>query len=183
MALPKLVALDLDGTVWYPDMYMLWGGGAPFKVQGDGTRCLKDRRGQNVDLMGIAGHIIYAVKHEKKWVENDTKLAWVSTCDEPRWADECLQKFKASPEGKAEPLVSLKQLADASHIYDAASKQYHFKQLQRDLGIPFEQMIFYDNQMNNIHAVSRLGVHCVYCPDGLTKHVWEDGLAEYAKKH
>lgn len=28
--LPKIVALDLDGTVWSPDMYMLWGGGAPF---------------------------------------------------------------------------------------------------------------------------------------------------------
>ena len=25
---PKLVAFDLDGTVWTPDMYMLWGGGA-----------------------------------------------------------------------------------------------------------------------------------------------------------
>lgn len=29
--LPKLVAFDLDGTIWTPDMYML-SGGAPFKI-------------------------------------------------------------------------------------------------------------------------------------------------------
>ena len=32
MSLPKLVAFDLDGTNWSPDMYMIWGGGAPFTV-------------------------------------------------------------------------------------------------------------------------------------------------------
>ena len=183
MALPKLVALDLDGTVWHPDMYMLWGGGAPFKVSGDGTRRLLDKSGQRVELLGIAGHIIYEVKHEPKWTANDTKLAWVSTCDEPRWADECLRKFKASPYGKQEPLIPLKQLADDEHIYDAGTKQVHFKRLHRDTGVPFDQMIFYDNQMNNISSVSRLGVHCVYCPDGLTEHIWIKGLEEYAKKH
>lgn len=29
--LPKLVAFDLDGTIWTPDMYML-DGGSPFTV-------------------------------------------------------------------------------------------------------------------------------------------------------
>ena len=28
--LPAAVVFDLDGCVWSPDMYMLWGGGAPF---------------------------------------------------------------------------------------------------------------------------------------------------------
>ena len=28
LKLPKLVAFDLDGTIWSPDMYELWGGGA-----------------------------------------------------------------------------------------------------------------------------------------------------------
>ena len=24
---PRLIAFDLDGTLWSPDMYMLWDGG------------------------------------------------------------------------------------------------------------------------------------------------------------
>ena len=31
-ALPKVVVFDLDGCVWDPEMYELWGGGAPFKA-------------------------------------------------------------------------------------------------------------------------------------------------------
>jgi magnesium-dependent phosphatase-1 len=47
---PKVVVFDLDGCVWYPEMYMLWGGGAPFKTQSNGD--LKDRAGQKCYLMG-----------------------------------------------------------------------------------------------------------------------------------
>ena len=25
-------AFDLDGTIWSPDMYELWGGGSPFSI-------------------------------------------------------------------------------------------------------------------------------------------------------
>ena len=32
-SLPKVVVFDLDGCVWDPEMYELWGsGGAPFKA-------------------------------------------------------------------------------------------------------------------------------------------------------
>ena len=31
-ALPKVIVFDLDGCVWDPEMYELWGGGAPFKA-------------------------------------------------------------------------------------------------------------------------------------------------------
>ena len=34
-SLPKAVVFDLDGCLWYPDMYMLWGGGAPFSIRND----------------------------------------------------------------------------------------------------------------------------------------------------
>lgn len=56
---PKVVVFDLDGCVWYPEMYMLWGGGAPFKAQSNGD--LKDTAGQKCYLMGalswmIGGH-------------------------------------------------------------------------------------------------------------------------------
>ena len=49
-ARPKVVVFDLDGCVWYPEMYMLWGGGAPFNTQPNGD--LKDRSGSKCYLMG-----------------------------------------------------------------------------------------------------------------------------------
>ena len=49
-ALPKAVVFDLDGCLWYPDMYMLWGGGAPFTEGGSGE--LTDRAGQRVQMLG-----------------------------------------------------------------------------------------------------------------------------------
>jgi hypothetical protein len=55
--LPGLIAFDLDGTVWSPDMYMLWGGGAPFARVGDGRAALRDRKGQRVSLLGISGEV------------------------------------------------------------------------------------------------------------------------------
>ena len=49
-AKPKVVVFDLDGCLWDPEMYELWGGGAPFSDNGDGT--LKDRSGVTVRLLG-----------------------------------------------------------------------------------------------------------------------------------
>eukprot|EP00971_Amphidinium_carterae_P076258 1506110-Amphidinium_carterae.1 len=46
---PGCIVFDLDGCLWYPDMYELWGGGAPFtEQQVDGT--LIDRSGRAVTL-------------------------------------------------------------------------------------------------------------------------------------
>jgi magnesium-dependent phosphatase 1 len=42
--LPRCLVFDLDGCVWDPEMYELWGGGgAPFKPNKDGT--LSDKAG------------------------------------------------------------------------------------------------------------------------------------------
>ena len=90
--LPKLIAFDLDGTIWSPDMYQLWGGGSPFTVFGDGTKKLLDRNGIPVKLLGISSQILQTLKTEEKW--KDTITAWVSCTDEPDWAAECMNLFK-----------------------------------------------------------------------------------------
>ncbi|GMH59216.1 hypothetical protein TrRE_jg5667, partial [Triparma retinervis] len=89
-SLPKVVAFDLDGTIWTPDMYQLWGGGAPFSVEG--PELLKDCTGQKVSLLGISGGILDELKTSEDW--GGVKVAWVSCTDEPSWADECMKKFK-----------------------------------------------------------------------------------------
>ena len=90
MTLPKLIVFDLDNCVWYPEMYQLWGGGAPFKVKEDGD--LSDRSGERVYLMGDVKNIMHELKTDDKYA--DCQIAIASCCDEPSWADECLRKFK-----------------------------------------------------------------------------------------
>lgn len=94
MLFPKLVAFDLDGTVWSPDMYELWGGGAPFQpVPGKaGVSTLIDKSGTKVRLLGDIANIL----HELKYDHPEVITTWVSCTDEPRWAQECLSKFTTS---------------------------------------------------------------------------------------
>lgn len=89
-SLPKVVVFDLDGCVWDPEMYELWGsGGAPFKLRKDGN--LSDRSGTVVRLLGDVKNIMTEFKTDSKW--SDSIIAVASSCDEPGWARECIQKF------------------------------------------------------------------------------------------
>ena len=185
-------------------MYQLWGGGSPFTVQGDGTKQLIDRAGTPVKLLGISSHILQTLKTEEKWKETIT--AWVSCTDEPDWAAECLKLFKVIAEEIApsnafansfdlvvemqsailiEIITSNAQTAegesignyiDSSQIYKS-NKQEHFKKLKSEYkSIEYSDMLFFDNEMGNIKSVSKLGVKCVYCPDGMTERIWDEGL-------
>ena len=62
-----------------------------------------------------------------------------------------------------------------------ANKRVHFEQLQRDTGISYKDMIFFDNESGNIDNVSKLGVTAVYAPKGMTQEVWELGLRQFSK--
>lgn len=168
--LPKLVAFDLDGTVWSPDMYMLWGGGSPFTVA-QNKRDLIDSKGNKVKLLGVIDRILHELRTEPTL--RPIKVAWVSCTDEPEWADECLRKFHTSG---GNPLFTC---ADSSQIFKA-NKQTHFKRLQAEYpSISFEDMLFFDNEYGNIQSVSRLGVKCVYCPEGMTQDIWDQGLSRF----
>jgi len=193
---PKLVAFDLDGTIWSPDMYMLWGGGSPFRFVHN--KELRDCRNSKVKLLGISGEILDTIassttatatatnnntnhnhkegssRNNNKWKE--TQVAWVSCTDEPEWADECMKKF-LTPMGV--PLVDRVQ---EQCIYKA-NKQTHFKDLQKRTNIAFEDMIFFDNERGNINSVSKLGVCSVYCPQGMTRKIWESGIASWKENN
>ena len=80
--IPKLFVWDLDGTLWSPEMYQLYGG-SPFSLHLSSLD-LKDRRGERVSLLGDAREIL------KEWKEK-AKFAVASSCDEPEWARECIE--------------------------------------------------------------------------------------------
>jgi magnesium-dependent phosphatase 1 len=157
-------------------MYILWGGGAPFSVADDSNSVLHDRNGARVELLGISAQVLHDLKHDPAW--SNTVIAIASTTDEPQWAKECLKKFHTQPSRK--PILTS---FDSIQIFHD-NKRTHFKNMQKEYPhIQYDEMIFFDNQMNNINDVSKLGVHCVYSPDGITSEIWEYGLQSYHDKH
>eukprot|EP00944_MAST-04C_sp_MAST-4C-sp1_P005800 g5800.t1 len=163
--LPKLVAFDLDGTLWNPEMYQLWGsGGSPFTVDNQGT--MRDCGGVQVSLIGETKQILRELQSEK-WKK--TKVAYVSCTDEPVWADELLRKFELGSS------MTLKSVCDFEEIYKA-NKQRHFISLKDRSGCEFSEMLFFDNERGNCTQVGTLGVKCVFCPDGLTAEAWREGM-------
>jgi magnesium-dependent phosphatase 1 len=176
---PKLIAFDLDGTVWSPDMYQLWGGGSPFTVV-DAQHELSDRVGNRVRLLGSIGHILHSLNFDDEW--KDTKIAWVSCTDEPEWANECLRKFMSnpSPTSACKTPTALSQLCHASEIYKS-NKQFHIRNLQVKFpDIALEDYLFFDNEKHNVEAVARLGVMSIHCPHGVDSHLWDSALDKFA---
>jgi len=170
--LPKAFVFDLDGCCWDPEMYELWGGGSPFKENKDGT--LSDKRGTKIHLLGDVRDILHELHTDPKWKESIVAIA--STCDEPKWARECLKKFPVAPGVTMEEVFQ----PDCCEIYKAYGKNEHINAIAKKSGIDIKDMIFFDNQTNNTSCVAGMkGPTVVYTPDGVTRALFEEGLSAF----
>lgn len=107
VAFPRVIVFDLDGTIWRPEMYEMWGGGgSPFKWCGEqgkpGSALGKDKT--EVYLLGESLSLLSRLffHPQANRVASDDGLdrfvvAAASTCDEPSWAQALLQQFELSP--------------------------------------------------------------------------------------
>lgn len=178
MSLPSVIVFDLDGTLWSPEMYELWGGGAPFTAV-DGGKHVTDRKGRKVRLLADSREVLENLLKTDAVMSGATTLGIASTCDEPSWARECLEKFcLRGADGKDVSMGSVFLWHEIFH----ANKQEHFRRIRKAAKADFADMMFFDNQNNNISAVKKLGVHCVYTPRGQTHQLTNDGFAEWRKQ-
>jgi magnesium-dependent phosphatase 1 len=139
---------------------------------------------------------------DKGW--GSTALAYVSRTEHGDWAEDALKTFTfplitseddlpTSPRarrkaerraarlggGSRSPIPHLHALASHHEIYPG-SKIAHFKRIRERTGIEYSEMLFFDNESWNVREVERLGVVCVYCPQGLTRAAWEEGVRKFA---
>ncbi|OWY98411.1 Magnesium-dependent phosphatase-1, partial [Phytophthora megakarya] len=77
--------------------------------------------------------------------------------------------------------VEMKTLGDIADFVTVfpGSKTTHFQQLKEQSGFEFEDMLFNDDDMENIHDVGALGVVCSQCPEGLTVESWLQGMEDF----
>lgn len=180
--LPRVIVFDLDGTLWDPEMYELYGG-APFKPHRTNPSIMVDCQGTEVHLIGESRTVLQTLSTDPKWA--NTYLAISSTCDVPQWAAELLRKFTfTSSDGKAVTMGSL--FGDRIEVYKANKAKQHQTILRKVQGVDpsvteFSQMLFFDNQTDNVHYVSQIGVPSCYCSRGMTPGTFERGLEMWRK--
>ena len=168
--LPSLIAFDLDDTIWSPEMWLC--SREPFSKDPT-TGVVRCSGGEKMKYLGDSKAVLNDIATNEVW--QNTRVVYVSRTNYPE---------------AAVPLLSLMDVNESHTMADVsvmewnqiypANKQTHFSKLLKLSGVPLRDMLFFDNQMDNIRSVSALGVTCVYTPEGLTHRHFLDGLARFA---
>uniref|UniRef100_A0A1D5RB17 Magnesium-dependent phosphatase 1 n=1 Tax=Macaca mulatta TaxID=9544 RepID=A0A1D5RB17_MACMU len=120
----------------------------------DGT--VRDRRGQDVRLYPEVPEVL------KRLQSLGVPGAAASRTSEIEGANQLLELF------------DLIRYFVHREIYPG-SKVTHFERLQQKTGIPFSQMIFFDDERRNIVDVSKLGVTCIHIQNGMNLQTLSQG--------
>ena len=91
-----------------------------------------------------------------------------SRTDEPDWARFCMDLLVV------EDGATLSSCFGNRVEISYGDKTQHFQRLHNKTGIPYKNMVFFDNEHTNIKQVSKLGVKTIYTPDGMMKEHWEE---------
>jgi len=168
--LPKLIAFDLDGTLWDPEMYELRGG-TPFRRHKSKPAVAVSSAGEEVHLMGPSEAILRELATAPDW--KGVQIAYVSRTEYPEYAFPCMQTITVAPG------LSMADVGHHAEIYPGR-KTTHFKAIAARSGIPFRDMLFFDNERRNCTECAPLGITCIYTPSGMTQEMWDKGLATFA---
>jgi magnesium-dependent phosphatase 1 len=175
---PKLLVFDLDGCVWWPELYMM--SGAPYKRDRSSHPCnAKDRAGEKIAPFAGARQIFEAIHAARTRGDSNSwsnvKVAVASRTHYARWAEQCL-KLMTLEDG-----TTLDEFFDGGEVYPG-DKKTHLSRLRKqfDISDPAD-IVFYDNERRNCISVAEIGIRTVYTPDGLTYKLFKRGLVKKSR--
>jgi|GEM_PF-309344 len=159
---PGLVVIDLDFTLW--DCGGTWVDCTtpPFDQGSDGV--VKDQTGAKMKLYDDIREILEFLQ------EKEVPLAIASRTHAPSDALRLLD------------LLGVDKCFQFLEIYPG-SKRSHFEHLRQDSGVPFGQMVFFDDEQRNIDEITALGVESVFVRSGLTWPVLRRTLQTFSSVH
>ncbi|PPQ84485.1 hypothetical protein CVT26_003517 [Gymnopilus dilepis] len=202
---PQLVAFDLDYTLWdlwidthvtgqakhplLPVLATLNRLLGPLKRNGKAINEVLDKYGERISFYNDVPEILHGLSSRSLPVEGEaggeTRRVTIAACSRthaPDLAKQCLRLLLVPPSADGlspEPKPAI-EFFDELEIYPG-SKIKHFKEIHKRTGIPFSQMLFFDDESRNAE-VERLGVTFVHVPRGLTSQVFEQGLKEWRRR-
>ncbi|EIW52525.1 magnesium-dependent phosphatase-1, partial [Trametes versicolor FP-101664 SS1] len=173
--LPKLIAFDLDYTLW--DLWIDTHVDPPLRRVGDAINEVRDRHEQRISFYRHVPEIFHRLR------EAGVLIAACSRTSAPDLARRALNLLLVPPPAGhkgASPTPAV-QFFDQMEIYPG-SKIKHFKQLHKKTGIPYSEMLFFDDEHRN-KEVESLGVTFCLVPSGVNDRAFESGLTEWRKRH
>ena len=134
--------------------------------------------GEELTIHPGARVAIEEMLNRPRWRRANAQIAFASRTDEPAWAMEAMRLLRVCTDPRGRD-VTLEDAVDHAEVYPVRSKTEQFHRLKEKSGVPFDEMLFFDNESRNVREVSTLGVCCIYTPDGMTVENWREGLAEF----
>ncbi|OBZ73221.1 putative magnesium-dependent phosphatase P8B7.31 [Grifola frondosa] len=174
--LPKLIALDLDYTLW--DLWIDTHVSPPLRREGDALNEIRDKHNHNISFYHHVPEIFHRLR------EAGVIIAACSRTSAPSLARQALSLLLVpAPAGnKHAPPTPALEFFDQLEIYPG-SKIKHFKKLHAKTGLPYSEMVtlFYDERRNR--EVESLGVTFCLVASGLDDRSFEHGLKEWRRRH
>ncbi len=150
----KLFVFDLDFTLWNAGGTWCDHTSPPYKRV---NSHVEDSYGSRIELYPEVLEILNRLE------EKNIPMAVASRTGAPSWALQLLQLFE------------IDHFFPYKEIYPAI-KTKHFDILKKQTGFSFSNMVFFDDEMRNIHEVGALGVQAIYVENGLSWQMVEEQL-------
>eukprot|EP00252_Welwitschia_mirabilis_P014119 TRINITY_DN31161_c0_g1_i1.p1 TRINITY_DN31161_c0_g1~~TRINITY_DN31161_c0_g1_i1.p1 ORF type:complete len:185 (+),score=21.52 TRINITY_DN31161_c0_g1_i1:237-791(+) len=78
--------------------------------------------------------------------------------------------------------LGITSLFSAMEIFPSwTHKTQHFQKIQQKTGVPFNAMLFFDDEDRNIDSVSKMGVTSIWLGNGINLEAFKTGLRSYAR--
>ena len=199
---PSLVVLDLDMCVWSPEMYELDHMPSANKV----TR--GDLNGRGEGVTGVySGHCVIrlfpgalvALQESHDHVHEGMKLAVASSADTPLAEDigrAAMKILEVVPGTTVHDVLTRDFAADDSRSghpnlqigrqppLSADKSRTHFPALREATGVPYDEMLFFDDSMWSDHCAMAEancpGIVTQRTPRGMQEAEWRNGLRKFA---
>lgn len=160
--LPKLIVFDLDYTLWplWIEMY-----NAPFHLESHRNEPqARDKGGRIVNPFPDVKEILVELK------QSGIELGVASRTPEIKGARRLMETLDW------DKYISFKE------IYPGC-KTTHFENLSKHSHIPYNEMLFFDDEDRNIKDITAIGVVCVLVDDrGVTRKTVREGLLKFEKE-
>ncbi|CAL1702888.1 unnamed protein product [Somion occarium] len=173
--LPKLIAFDLDYTLW--DLWIDTHVTPPLKRDGKALNLVRDRYGEKIAFYRDVAEILHRLQSA------GVVIAACSRTAAPALARQALDLLLVPPpplHKDIKPREAIK-FFDQLEIYPG-SKITHFKKLHQKTGIPYSEMLFFDDEHRN-KEVESLGVTFCLVSRELDDRTFEHGLNEWRHRH
>ncbi|KAF8879572.1 magnesium-dependent phosphatase-1 [Infundibulicybe gibba] len=170
---PALVAFDLDYTLW--NLWIDTHVTGPLRRKKETVNEVLDKYDESICFYKDVPDVLHRLRAA------GITIAACSRTSAPKLARDALRLLLVKPKTGSDASIPAIEFFDEMEIYPG-SKLTHFKKLHEKTGIPYSEMLFFDDESRN-REVEKLGVTFILTPRGLNNEAFEKGLNEWRRRY